>query len=128
VKSFYLRGWQLGFATHATIRPHPGRTVAGALWRLTPECEKSLDYFEGYPTYYTKRILEQDGQEFMVYLMNNPKSGSTYASYVNQLEQGYEDWNLDKEYLWSALDQTVIPDYNISEPWTQTSETPYIGR
>jgi len=128
VRSFYLRGWQLDFATHATICPYPGRTVAGALWKLTPECEASLDSFEGYPSYYSKRILEQDGMEFMVYVMNNPKFGSTYASYVDQLEQGYEDWNLDKKYLWSALDQIIVPDYNTSEQWIPSSETQYIGR
>jgi len=122
-RSFSLRGWQLDFATHATIRPHPGRTVQGALWRITPECEQSLDRFEGFPKYYSKRILEQDGYEFMVYVMNNPQFGSTYWSYVDLIAEGYMDWNLDTEPLWQQVDQILIPPYNNEEQWTQASET-----
>ena len=38
----------------ATIRPHKGRKVHGLLWKITPECEKSLDIYEGYPRLYEK--------------------------------------------------------------------------
>ncbi len=114
-QSFYLRGWELGFATHATIRPNPGRVVPGALWRITDDCEWSLDSFEGYPKYYGKRILEQDGHEFMVYVMNNPKYGTTYESYVDLIHAGYQDWNLDAEPLWNAVDQINLPVYNDKE-------------
>ena len=127
VRRFYLRGWQLDFATHATIVARPGRTVAGALWRLTAQCEDSLDRFEGYPNNYRKLILSQDGTEFMVYVMNNPRRGSTYASYVDQLRQGYEHWNLNKRYLEQALDQIIIPDYNVGTQWQHKSEIPYIS-
>ena len=109
---FELRGWQLDFAHHATIRPHPGRTVQGALWRITDDCERSLDAFEGYPSYYTKRILEQDGREFMVYIMNPPLTGSPGAGYLDVIEQGYRDWNLDFECLDQAIDQLPLDPYN----------------
>lgn len=121
-QSFYLRGWQLDFATHATIKPNPGRIVPGALWRITDDCEASLDTFEGWPTYYSKRYLAQDGYEFMVYIMNNPRFGTTYASYVDLIESGYEDWNLDKHLLWQAVDQIKIPVYNEKEQWTSSPE------
>lgn len=112
-QSLVLRGWQLDFAHHATIRPHPGRTVQGALWRITEDCERSLDAFEGYPDYYTKRILEQDGREFMVYIMNPPLTGSPGAGYLHVIEQGYQDWNLDFECLDQAIDQLPHNPYNI---------------
>ena len=32
----------------ATIAPKEGETVQGLLWNLTPECERSLDRYEGY--------------------------------------------------------------------------------
>lgn len=38
----------------ATIAPREGSTVHGLLWNLTPECERSLDYYEGYPHLYGK--------------------------------------------------------------------------
>jgi gamma-glutamylcyclotransferase (GGCT)/AIG2-like uncharacterized protein YtfP len=111
-QTFYLSGWELGFATHATIRPNPGKVVPGALWRITDDCEWSLDAFEGYPKYYTKRILGQDGYEFMVYVMNNPDYGNTYESYIDLIELGYDDWQLDKEPLWTAVDKLQSPVYN----------------
>jgi len=114
-QSFYLRGWELGFATHATIRPNPGKVVPGALWRITDDCEWNLDSFEGYPKYYGKRILEQDGYEFMVYVMNNPQYGTTYESYVDLIHAGYQDWNLDSAPLWDAVDQIQLPVYNDKE-------------
>jgi gamma-glutamylcyclotransferase (GGCT)/AIG2-like uncharacterized protein YtfP len=111
-QAFTLRGWCLDFAHHATIRPHPGRTVEGALWRITEECELSLDAFEGYPDYYTKRILAQDGREFMAYIMNPPLTGSPGAGYLDVIEQGYRDWNLDFECLDQAIDQLPQDPYN----------------
>ena len=121
-QSFYLRGWQLDFATHATIRPNPGRSVPGALWRITDDCEASLDAFEGYPLYYSKRILAQDGYEFMVYVMNRPQYGSTYWSYVDLIAQGYQDWNLDTGPLWQQVDQILLPVYNEKKQWTKSPD------
>jgi gamma-glutamylcyclotransferase (GGCT)/AIG2-like uncharacterized protein YtfP len=112
-QAFELRGWQLDFAHHATIRPHPGRTVQGALWRITDDCERSLDAFEGDPSYYTKRLLEQDGREFMVYIMNPPLTGSPGQGYLDIIEQGYRDWNLDFECLDQAIDQLPEDPYNV---------------
>lgn len=121
-QSFYLRGWALDFATHATIRPDPGQVVPGALWRITDDCEARLDAFEGWPHYYSKRILAQDGYEFMVYVMNNPKFGSTYWSYVDLIAEGYQDWNLDTQPLWQQVDQIMLPSYNEHKQWTVSQE------
>ena len=112
-QKYTLRGWRLDFAHHATIVQHPGRSVEGALWKITDDCERSLDQFEGYPGYYSKRILAQDGREFMVYIMNPPLTGSPGAGYLDTIEQGYRDWNLDFECLDRAIDQLPVDPYNI---------------
>jgi gamma-glutamylcyclotransferase (GGCT)/AIG2-like uncharacterized protein YtfP len=114
-----LRGWQLDFAHHATIKPHPGRSVEGMLWRITERCEQSLDMFEGYPSYYRKRVLGQDGLEFMVYVMNPPLVGMPGESYIATIEQGYIDWGLNLDCLDQALDQKQLISYNIDNitPW-----------
>ena len=39
----------------ATITPKEGGQVHGLLWRITPACEQSLDFYEGYPRLYEKR-------------------------------------------------------------------------
>ena len=48
-RAFILRDWELRFYSHATIEPRKGAQVAGVLWEITPDCESSLDAFEGYP-------------------------------------------------------------------------------
>ena len=120
-QKFTLRGWRLDFAHHATIVPHPGRSVEGALWKITEDCERSLDQFEGYPSYYSKRILAQDGREFMVYIMNPPLAGSPGVGYLDIIEQGYRDWNLDFDCLDHAVDQLNINPYNTL--YAETSAT-----
>jgi gamma-glutamylcyclotransferase (GGCT)/AIG2-like uncharacterized protein YtfP len=105
VQAFELKDWELDFATHATIRPRKGSIVQGALWQLTVECEESLDRFEGFPVYYRKTLLKQDGQEFMVYIMNYPISYPPAPGYVETIRNGYEDWKLNQNYLQQALDQ-----------------------
>ena len=124
-QAFALRGWQLDFAHHATIRPHPGRTVQGAMWRITEECERSLDAFEGYPDYYTKRVLEQDGKEFMVYIINPPLTGSPGVGYLDVIEQGYRDWNLDFACLDQAIDQLPKNPYNIDYTPMESGQVAY---
>lgn len=52
-----------------TIARKTGGKVHGVLWRITRECENSLDVYEGYPNLYNKRqILVHDlnGREFSV--------------------------------------------------------------
>jgi hypothetical protein len=74
------------------------------LWNITPACEEALDQFEGFPYYYTKMWLEQDGDTFMAYDMNPPLVYSTpSASYIDLLQQGYHDWDLPVDNLDEAL-------------------------
>ena len=47
------------------------------LWKITPECEKSLDFYEGYPHLYGKEAVLVQGtdgvkREVMAYIMNAP--------------------------------------------------------
>ncbi len=61
----------------ATILPEEGSHVDGVLWNITPRCEKSLDYYEGYPHLYGKETISvrnEKGirQNVAVYVMNSP--------------------------------------------------------
>ena len=103
---FELHNWALDFNTHATIKTKQGSQVQGALWRITDKCEASLDAFEGYPSYYNKITLEQDGLEFMVYIMNEPDYKAEPSSgYISMIQQGYRDWHLNEQRLLTAVDQ-----------------------
>jgi hypothetical protein len=81
--------------------------VPGALWAISDADEAALDRFEAYPYLYRKEILQQDGVEFMVYVMNTTLPGEPDSSYVDTIAQGYLDWGLAKEDLDIALQRTL---------------------
>jgi gamma-glutamylcyclotransferase (GGCT)/AIG2-like uncharacterized protein YtfP len=106
-RSFILRDWELKFYSHATIEPKKGATVAGVLWEITPECELSLDAFEGYPSYYTKRTWIQDDVQFFFYEMTSPKSGRPSPGYVLDIRDSYTFWQLPQSLLTESLHDTA---------------------
>ena len=102
---FYLQDWRLAFYSHATVVPSPGDQVPGVLWRLTPECEASLDAFEGYPSYYIKTDIEQAGRRFFVYEMTQPLRGFPSSGYTQLIARAYPHWGLKQTYLEQALNE-----------------------
>ena len=107
VGAFTLKDWELEFHSHANIRPVNGSSVPGVLWAITPDCEASLDAFEGFPDYYTKRSWVQDGQHIMFYEMADFKRGQPTPGYINDIRSAYYHWHLPVEYLDQIVDATV---------------------
>ena len=101
--AFILRDWELKFYSHATIEPRKGSQVAGVLWEITEACEQSLDVFEGFPNYYTKRTWIQDDRQFFFYEMTTPKSGSPSEGYVLDIAESYAFWQLPQTLLTESL-------------------------
>ena len=101
--AFILRDWELRFYSHATIEPRKGAQVAGVLWEITAECEQSLDSFEGFPSYYTKRTWIQDDCQFFFYEMTTPKSGRPSEGYVLDIAESYAFWQLPQTLLTESL-------------------------
>ena len=98
----------------ATIGPKVGATVHGLLWQLTPDCERSLDHYEGYPNLYGKQpvtVKDQSGQEYpvMAYVMS--KRYLTPAvppgSYYQGILDGYRQNGLPVAALKKARDHAV---------------------
>ena len=102
-QAFILKDWELKFYNHATIEPRKGAEVAGVLWTITDACEQSLDAFEGFPSYYTKRTWIQDGRQFFFYEMTDPKSGRPSPGYVQDIRDSYEFWQLPATLLTESL-------------------------
>ena len=102
-RAFILRDWELKFYNHATIEPKKGAETAGVLWTITDACEQSLDAFEGFPSYYTKRTWIQDGVQFFFYEMTDPKSGRPSPGYIQDIRDSYEFWQLPATLLTESL-------------------------
>ncbi|WP_313560065.1 gamma-glutamylcyclotransferase family protein [Ruminiclostridium cellobioparum] len=117
-----FRGGRYGAV--ATIEPCEGSSVPVLLWEITPEDEKALDVYEGYPSFYGKETMELplDGRTVpaMVYVMT-PGHRLGYPSdiYYNTIHDGYKTADFDTDVLEQALDYTEQLMENEPEPEQQ---------
>ena len=111
-----LEGWELLFRGSgvATIGPKEGAAVHGLLWQLTPDCERSLDRYEGYPHLYVKEpvtVRDAQGQELtvMAYVMTERYRAPAVppASYYQGILEGYRQNGLPAAALKKAWDHVV---------------------
>ena len=111
-----LEGYELLFRRNgfASIAPKEGGTVHGLLWSITPECERSLDNYEGYPRFYGKRMVsvrDNEGRSLsaMAYIMDErfrePMMPS--ESYYAVILEGYRQNGLPVIFLKEAWEHTA---------------------
>ncbi len=95
----------------ATIAHKEGSRVHGLLWRITPACEQSLDFYEGYPRLYEKEpVTVQDGEgkqlTVMAYVMTGDERWMSptmpSAFYYRGIQDGYRQNGLPVEELKKA--------------------------
>ena len=108
-----LRNYTLEFNGVASIRRRNGATVDGVLWELTPECERSLDRYEGFPRFYGKMnvtVYTEDGEAIrtMVYVMTPDHSYPDMPStaYYRSIEVGFMQNGIPTDTLEDALRDT----------------------
>ncbi len=66
-----------------------GSRVAGELWRVTAQVFKQLDVIEGYPDFYTRKMVPTEhGIAWMYYL---PESHHNYGTPITE-KQGVVSW------------------------------------
>ena len=115
-----LPNHRLEFYLHATVersRAH-GASVPVAVWEIDADDERSLDRYEGFPTYYTKhkrKVLMDDGSEIegMVYIMNMIRPLIPHANYYNSIHAAYQKLGLSSEIkrvLEPALQRSIKRD------------------
>ena len=111
-----LEGWELLFRGSgvATIGQKEGSTVHGLLWQLTPDCERSLDHYEGYPHLYGKKsvtVRDAQGQELtvMAYIMTERYRAPAVppTSYYQGIQEGYRQNGLPVRALKKAWEHAV---------------------
>lgn len=111
-----LEGWELLFRRggFATIAPKEGEKVTGLLWSITRSCERSLDYYEGYPRFYNKQMVtvrDSEGRSLsvMAYIMDErfrePMLPSD--SYYHGILEGYRQNGMPTEPLKKAWEHCV---------------------
>lgn len=129
-----LENYELQFrgSGFATVAPKKGSTVHGLVWKLTPNCEQSLNRYEGYPRHYTKQtvtVKDAAGNEIpvMVYIMEEPycrQPALPSPYYYRVIQRGFEANGLPVESLQAAWDRTVDEVFSgkLDKPRNKKSE------
>ena len=110
VYSGHLENWQLIYRgsktrAYASIRYKKGFRVPVGIWEITADNERSLDMYEGYPSFYQKKNIYvhlEDGSRVkaMVYIMRSDATpGVPSKQYMRTILRGYADFHLDENYL-----------------------------
>jgi len=103
LKSFYLKDYKLIFCHpnklnkfgYGNIIKKRGSKVVGAIWEITKEHEKILDNYEQFPNIYKKEYFYLSGKKVMFYMMDKCFIKDPPKSYINTINKGYEDCNID---------------------------------
>lgn len=120
VENVRVEGYRLAFCGRpsgngvATILPDEGNHVNGVLWKITKECERNLDYYEGYPHLYSKETIcvkNADGKErdVTVYTINEPyKSQPSVPSsaYLEGILEGCRENGISEKAVLEAAENT----------------------
>ena len=81
------------------------------LWKISPQNERALDRYEGWPHLYRKENLEVEleGKKMsaMVYVMNDGRQAAMPSGfYYDVIAEGYRTAGMDEDVLKAALERT----------------------
>ena len=103
LKSFFLKDFKMIFSHpnklnkfgYANIVRKKGSKVAGAIWEITKDDEKILDNYEQFPNIYQKEHFYLEEKKIMFYIMQKYFVKNPPNSYIDTINKGYEDCNVD---------------------------------
>ena len=114
----FIHGYELLFkgsksGSYLTIEKNDDSEVPVAVWKIDVDCEKSLDRYEGFPSFYYKKEFtidvtgikskKQYHLDAFAYIMHEErKIGIPSREYVITCIQGYEIFGFDIKYLEKA--------------------------
>lgn len=117
-----LKGWELLFkgsktGSYLTIEEKEGGKVPVAVWEVTPEDEKNLDRYEGYPRFYYKKEMKVEVKGIrtglrrtvtaFVYIMHEDRPfGIPTDTYMDVCKEGYSMFYFDKRILDEAREKS----------------------
>ena len=103
LKNYFLKDYKLIFCHpnksnkfgYANIVKKKNSQVSGAIWEITKEHEKILDSYEQFPDVYQKKNFYLEGKKIMFYIMSRYFIKNPPKSYIDTINKGYEDCNID---------------------------------
>lgn len=102
-----LENHRFRFARHADVVHESKNTTYGVLWRITPECLKSLDKREGYPYIYNrKRVFVEHADKlypaWTYYMDNLWPDEQPDDIYWKDLCEGYRKFGVPLSQIYAA--------------------------
>jgi gamma-glutamylcyclotransferase (GGCT)/AIG2-like uncharacterized protein YtfP len=99
------------FSYHADVVPSTGNSVDGVLWVIDQDHLADLDQLESYPSYYDRVILPVDYQGNIImaecYRMQpDHPEGHPSSGYLDMILEGYREYSIPEDQIWTALDRT----------------------
>ena len=103
LESFNLKDYKFIFSHpnklnkfgYGNIIKKKGSKVSGAIWEITKEHEKILDSYEQFPNIYQKEYFYLAEKKIMYYIINKYFIKDPPKSYIDTINKGYEDCNID---------------------------------
>lgn len=97
----YISGARMEFYLHATVEKTGDQRnrVPVAVWEINDHDERSLDRYEGYPSYYIKEtwlVRMSDGSQIegMIYIMKMIRQSPPHSQYYNGIADAYRKLGL----------------------------------
>lgn len=114
-----IKDGELVFRGVADVQLRKGGIIPGGLWRITPDCERALDQYEGVAAkMYAKRYLsirvKNEVGDCLFYQMRSKGIMPPSEFYLDTIIQGYKDFNLDLLELEAA----------VARSWEDKDKTP----
>lgn len=102
-----LIDFRLVFRRVADVVFHPGHEVPVGLYRVTEECVRALDRYEGFPRVYERRFVlahTEDGPVWsFIYVMRERPISPPTPEYLRTIRRGYEGFDLPTAPLARAV-------------------------
>jgi len=115
-----LGGYELVFRRFIDMAPSSRGAVWGAVYEITPACERSLDAYEGCPALYRKIAVRVnvagEMKDAMTYVMNEDTIAPPAIDYFTVIAKGYRDWKLDPAPLTKARIAVIHPRKRSTQP------------
>ena len=119
-----FRGSKTG--SYLTIEEAKGYTVPCVVWKVSESDEENLDYYEGYPTFYSKQTMDVtvygfiDGMEgdavrtveaFVYAMGKGHRAGVPSRRYWDVCKEGYRRFGFDLKILKKALEESEMEEF-----------------
>lgn len=107
-----LQDYELEMLTYANLIPSTGSTALGVLYEVNEKVLVSLDYMEGYPVLYTRKLVPVQCQnvtvDAWVYLMTEKSRAGMLKRlpprhYVATVRKGYRETGMSTQSIDDAL-------------------------